>query len=196
MESVMEVVEGCLDSRLAEFIVELRELKEEVAVGKQERQLLIEQNRELNAHVLYLEKLIDDNEQYSRKNCLILSGEDLPQPEISESGLPEEPAQTKKVVEEVIKKKLGVELSGKILACHRLRKKDRAVVRFEETEDKNKVYEARFPKDNQPRHKIIIQENLTNKRAKQVGTPAISDEKKAAHRKLSHSEWEHLCQGK
>ena len=56
----------------------------------------------------------------------------------------------------------------KILACHRLRKKDRAVVRFEVNEDKNKVYEARFPKNNQPRHKVIIQENLTNKRAKQV----------------------------
>ena len=164
----MEVVDASLDSRLAEFIVELRELKEEVVAGKQERQLLIEENKELKAHVLYLEKLIDTNEQYSRRNCLILSGEDLPQPEASESGVPEEPAQTKKIVEEVIKNKLGVKLTGKILACHRLRKKDRAVVRFEETGDRNKVYDARFPKDNQPRHKVIIQENLTQKRAKQV----------------------------
>ena len=51
----MEVVEGCLDSRLAEFIVELRELREEIEVGKQERQALVEENRELKAYVLYLE---------------------------------------------------------------------------------------------------------------------------------------------
>ena len=62
----MEVVDASLDSRLAEFIVELRELKEEVVAGKQERQLLIEEKKELKAHVLYLEKLIDTNEQYSR----------------------------------------------------------------------------------------------------------------------------------
>ena len=164
----MEVVDSCLDSRLAEFIVELRELKEEITTGKQERQLLIEENKELKAHILYLEKLVDNNEQYSRQNCLILSGEDLPQPASNEVGVVEDPAQTKKVVEEVIQNKLGVKLSGKILACHRLRKKDRAVVKFEDINDRNNVYEARFPKENKPKHKIIIQENLTHKRAQQV----------------------------
>ena len=164
----MEVVEGCLDSRLAEFIVELRELKDEIEVGKQERQALVEENRELKAHVQYLEKLVDSNEQYSRRDCLVLSGEDFPQPTENEPGVPEEPSKTKEVVEDVIKNKLGVNLTGKILACHRLRKKDRAVVKFEDIDDRNKVYEARFPKDDQSRHKIIIQENLTSKRAKQV----------------------------
>ena len=164
----MEVVEGCLDSRLAEFIVELRELKDEIAVGKQERQLLVEENKELKAHVKFLEKLVDDNEQYSRRNCLVLSGEDLPQAKTSETGVPEEPVETQKIVEELIKKKLGVSLEGKILACHRLHKKDRAVVKFENMNDRNKVYDARFPKDDKPKHKIIIQENLTHKRAKQV----------------------------
>ena len=61
----MDVVEGCLDSRLAEFIVELRELKDEVAASKNEMQLLVEENKELKAHVQYLEKLVDHNEQYS-----------------------------------------------------------------------------------------------------------------------------------
>ena len=164
----MEVVEGCLDSRLAEFIVELRELKDEVAAGKQERQLLVEENKELKAHVKYLEKIVDESEQYSRRSCLVLSGEDLPQAKVSETGISEEPDVTKKIVEEVIKNKLGVKLDGKILACHRLHKKDRAVVKFEDINDRNKVYDARFPKDDQPRHKIIIQENLTHKRAKQV----------------------------
>ena len=119
----MEVVEGCLDSRLAEFIVELRDLKDEVATGRQERQLLIEENKELKAHIMYLEKLADNNEQYSRRNCLVLSGEDLPRPSADESGEQEEPAQTRKIVEDVIKNKLGVKLSEKNLACHRLLKK-------------------------------------------------------------------------
>ena len=100
----MEVVEGCLDSRLAEFIVELRELKDEIEVGKQERQALVEENRELKAHVQYLEKLVDSNEQYSRRDCLVLSGEDFPQPTENEPGVPEEPSKTKEVVEDVIKK--------------------------------------------------------------------------------------------
>ena len=173
----MEVVEGCLDSRLAEFIVELRELKDEVAASKNEMQVLVEENKELKAHIQYLEKLVDNNEQYSRRNCLVLSGEDLPQADTSESGVPEEPAQTKKIVEEVIRNKLGVKLSGKILACHRLRKKNRAVVKFEDMEDRNNVYEARFPKDNKPKHKIIIQENLTMKRAKQVHQLSVMKKK-------------------
>ena len=167
MESVMEVVEGYVDSRLAEMIVQLRELKDEVATGKEERQLLIEENKELKAHVHYLEKLVDTNEQYSRQSCLILSGEDLPEPTMTETGGPEDPAQTKRIVEDVIKNKLGVQLTGKILACHRLRKKERAVVKFEDMMDRNKVYEARF-QGSQMHHKIIIQENLTSKRAKQV----------------------------
>ena len=54
------------------------------------------------------------------------------------------------------------------MTCHHLHKKDRAVVKFEDMDDRNKVYEARFPKDGQLKHKIIIQENLTIKRAKQV----------------------------
>ena len=40
-------------------------------------------------------------------------------------------------------------------------------MKFEDMTDRNKVYEARFQGD-QVRHKIIIQENLTSKRAKQV----------------------------
>ena len=48
-------------------------------------QLLVEENKELKAHAQYLEKLVDQNEQYSRRNCLVLSGEDLPQADTSES---------------------------------------------------------------------------------------------------------------
>ena len=177
MEAMIEVVEGCVESRLAEFIVELRELKEEVAAGRHERQLLVEENKELRAHVQYLDKLVDNNEQYSRRNCLVLSGEELPQA-VAEPGIPEEPAQTKKIVEDVIQNKLGVKLTGKILACHRLRKKDRAVVKFEDIEERNKVYEARFPKDDQSHtHKIIIQGNLTHKRARQVHQLSMMKEK-------------------
>ena len=167
MDAIMEVVDGHLDSRLAGIMVQIRELKDEVTAGKLERQLLVEENKELKAHIKYLERQVDHNEQYSRQSCLILSGDDLPEATTSESGGPEDPAHTKKVVEDVIKNKLGVKLTGKILACHRLRKKDRAVVKFEDMMDRNKVYEARF-QGNQAQHKVIIQENLTAKRAKQV----------------------------
>ena len=44
MESVMEVVEGYVDSRLAEMIVQLRELKD-VATGKEEGSSLIKKIR-------------------------------------------------------------------------------------------------------------------------------------------------------
>ena len=54
MESVMEVVEGYVDSRLVEMIVQLRELKDVATV--KERQLLNEENKELKARVHYLEK--------------------------------------------------------------------------------------------------------------------------------------------
>ena len=84
-------------------------------------------------------------------------------------------------MEDVIKSKLGVNSSGKILACHSLRKNDRDVVKFEDMDDRNKVYEARFPKDGQPKHKIIIQENLTIKRARQVHQLSLL-KNKTAHR--------------
>ena len=57
--------------------------------------------------MLYLEKLVDSNEQYSRRDCLVLSREDLPQPSESEPGVPEGPAKTKEVVEDVTKINLG-----------------------------------------------------------------------------------------
>ena len=40
MEAMIEVVEGCVDTRLAEIIVELRDLKEEVAAGRHEKTVI------------------------------------------------------------------------------------------------------------------------------------------------------------
>ena len=67
MEAIIEIVDGCLDSRLAEIVVQLRELRDEVATGKEERQLLIEENKELKAHIQYLERQVDNNEQHWRR---------------------------------------------------------------------------------------------------------------------------------
>ena len=39
--------------------MELRDLKDEVATAKQLRQLLLEENRELKAHIVHLEKLVE-----------------------------------------------------------------------------------------------------------------------------------------
>ena len=49
-------------------------------------------------------------------------------------------------------------------------------MKFEIPEDRNRVYDARFPSDSRPRHNLIIQENLSLKRAKQV--KKLSDLKK------------------
>ena len=59
---------GCLDSRLAEFIAEQTGLRDGIAVGEQERQTLVEENNELKTYVLYLEKLVDSDEQYSGRD--------------------------------------------------------------------------------------------------------------------------------
>ena len=92
---------------MVEFIVELRELRDEKEVGRQGRQALVQENKELKAYVLYLEKQVDSDEQYGWRDCFVLNGEDLPQPAESEPGAPEEPAKTKKLWKMSLKVNLG-----------------------------------------------------------------------------------------
>ena len=47
--------------------MELRDINDEVVIAKQERQLLLEENKELKAH-MHLERLVDNNEQCSKSN--------------------------------------------------------------------------------------------------------------------------------
>ena len=168
MEEVIAIIEGSVASHMAEYKAELAHVKEELKHAREERSILFKENVDLKFEIKKLSQSVDENEQYGRRDCLVLSGHDLPEPVTSETGAPEDATATKKVVEHVIENKLGIKLKGKITACHRLRKKDRAIVRFDNMEDRNLVYDSRFPKPNQPEHKVIIQESLTQKRGWQV----------------------------
>ena len=165
--AVAELVEEMVRHHLEKVDRELDELREQVQKEKQERDFLYQDNQKLKKQLTDLAREVDANEQYGRKNTLIISGSDLPAPTLNDAGQ-EDPAVTRQVVKQVIQEKLGVQLKGQITACHRLRNKKRAVVRFQDSDDRQKVYEARFPKPNQE-HKIIVQENLTAKRAQQIG---------------------------
>ena len=100
-------------------------------------------------------------EQYSRKSCLILSGDGVPEPKREETT-----EETREMTLGLIKNKLKVDIKGGVVACHRLRNRKRVIVKFQDMDDRNNVYQAKFKQTESAG--IIIHENLTDKRAKQV----------------------------
>lgn len=185
MEAVSEIVEETIQFHLnqgylSELVSKLENLECEQSKAKQEREILISEvnknketnkklireNAELRDELMHLSQIVDQNEQYNRKDTLILSGGGVPPVTPSQTGGNEDPSVTREIMGKVIKEKLGVELKGKITACHRLRKNNRALVKFEDLDDRQKVYEARFSDNNSSQsNRVIIQENLTAKRA-------------------------------
>ena len=67
----------------------------------------------------------------------------------------------------MIKEKLKVDMKGGVVACHRLRNKNRVIVKFQDMDDRNNVYQAKF-NQKEGAAGVIIHENLTDKRARQV----------------------------
>ena len=63
----------------------------------------------------------------------------------------------------VIKDKLKVELKGGIAACRRLRNKKRVIVKFQDLDDKEAVYQAKFEQKGEWKEKVTVHENLTEK---------------------------------
>ena len=61
-----------------------------------------------------------------------------------------------------------MKLKGQISACHRLRNNKRVIIKFQDHDDRNAVYDSKFHQINSGKEKIIIHENLTAKRSKQV----------------------------
>ena len=59
-------------------------------------------------------------------------------------------------------------MQGAIVACHRLRNKKRVLVKFQDMEDRDAVYQARFEQPQQDTNKVIIHENLTETRANMI----------------------------
>ena len=140
---------------------EMEGVRKELDELKLETDKVRKENIELRKAVQILEDTIDEVEQYSRKSSLILSGEGVPEPTKDETT-----EETRAVALGVIKDKLDVEVKGGIVACHRLRNKNRVIVKFQDMEDRNKVYQAKFKQTEGPG--VIVHENLTDRRARQV----------------------------
>ena len=135
--------------------------RKEITQLRGETEKLRRENSELRVMVKNLEGSIDETEQYSRKSSLILSGEGIPEPKKDETT-----EETRSMTLKVIKEKLRVNVKGGVVACHRLRNKKRVIVKFQDMDDRNNVYQSKFNQTDGAG--IIIHENLTDKRARQV----------------------------
>ena len=144
-------------------------LREEIKILKSEQKKVEEvveslktENKKLWEKLTLLDRNIDQVEQYNRKTSLILGGDF---PEYREG---ETPGETREAAMAVIKEKLKVELKGGIAACHRLRNKKRVIVKFQDLDDRDAVYQAKFEQKGEWKEKVTVHENLTDKRAKMV----------------------------
>ena len=120
------------------------------------------ENKKLWQEIEKVDRNVDEVEQYNRKTSLILGGS------FPEGAEGETPQETRVTVKKVLKEKLKVEMKGEIVACHRLRNKRRVIVKFQDLDDRDAVYQAKFEQGGEPGEKITIHENLTEKRAKMV----------------------------
>ena len=58
------------------------------------------------------------------------------------------------MIAEVIKDKLNVDMQGPIVACHRLQNKNRVLVKFQDLDDREAVYQARFDQTHDVKGKL------------------------------------------
>ena len=136
-------------------------MRQEIIQLKLETEQLKKENSDLRKGMKILEDSLDEVEQYSRKSCLILSGEGVPEPKKDETT-----EETRALALKVIKDKLKVEMKGGVVACHRLKNKKRVIVKFQDMDDRNNVYQAKFNQSEGAG--VIVHENLTDRRARQV----------------------------
>lgn len=144
-------------------------LREEIKAMKTEQKKVGEvvenlkkENKELWEQLTQLDRSLDHAEQYNRKTSLILGGAF---PEFKEG---ETPGETREAAMTVITDKLKVNLKGGIAACHRLKNKKRVIVKFQDLDDRDAVYQAKFEQKGEWKEKVTVHENLTEKRAKMV----------------------------
>ena len=131
----------------SETLATLEQVKEMVAkaVGQETAALkkdilaLKAENMMLNNKISKLEWDLDEAEQYSRKTYLIIGGEGVP-----EMTQDETPAETREIAINLIKEKLDVTIKGGTAACHRLRNKKRVLIKFQDLDDREAVYQAKF----------------------------------------------------
>ena len=138
-------------------------VEKETADMKREILALRSENMKLHDKITKLEWNLDEVEQYNRKTSLILGGEGVPEGKHDES-----PAETRETAIKLIKEKLNVTLKGATSACHRLRNKKRILIKFQDLDDRDAVYQAKFSQKGDMQDKITVHENLTDKRARMV----------------------------
>lgn len=149
MEKVKELVALAVEQETASMKKDILDLKSE--------------NSKLKDKITELEWALDDAEQYNRKTSLIIGGEGVPKHKEDET-----PAETREMALKLIKEKLNVTLKGATSACHRLRNKKRVIIKFQDLDDREAVYQAKFNQKGETKDKITIHENLTEKRARMV----------------------------
>ena len=144
-------------------------LRDEIKTMKNEQKKMGEvidalqkENKKMHDELVHLDRNLDQAEQYNRKTSLILGGSF---PEYKEG---ETPSETRETALAVIKEKLKVDLKGGISACHRLKNKKRVIVKFQDLDDREAVYQAKFEQTGDWNQKVTVHENLTEKRAKMV----------------------------
>ena len=163
---VHKIVQDAIKELQKEMNTKMEKIEDENRKGREEIQLLRNENEKLRKQMTEMSRMIDDVEQYSRKDSLILGGGGFPE---VQGGKYEAPEETRKITKKVIEENLGVKLNGQISACHRLRNNKRVIIKFQDLDDRNAVYESKFNQMSAGQgQRIIIHENLTAQRAKQV----------------------------
>ena len=141
-------------------------VKKETDSLRGEIEKLKKENADLKKQVQELDRAIDENEQYSRKSSLILSGGGIPDPPNDRE---ETTSEIRAVTSAAIEKQLKVKIKGGMVACHRLRNRKRVLVKFQDLADREAVYQARFDQKTDDKDKtIVVHENLTERRAAQI----------------------------
>ena len=161
-EAIENLVMEAVKKETAFLREEIKNLKTEQKESKEMIEKLKNENKKLCAEVTKVDRNLDQLEQYSRKTSLILGGA------FPEGRDEETPSETRETVIKVLKEKLNVDLKGGVVACHRLRNKKRVLVKFQDHDDRDAVYEAKFGQSGQMGDKITVHENLTERRAKMI----------------------------
>ena len=161
-DAVEKIVMAAIKRETASLRDEINHMKTEQKKNEETIENLKNENKKLWEEIQRVDRNIDEVEQYNRKSSLILGGA------FPEGVEGETPQETRETVRKVLKEKLKVEIKGEIVACHRLRNKRRVIVKFQDSDDREAVYQSKFEQEGQPGEKITIHENLTEKRAKMV----------------------------
>ena len=161
----MQIVISCIQDEFSKMREEVNKFSLLFGAKVKEVDDLKCQVKELNEKVTKLEDLIDENDQYERRDCLILSGPALPESRIGENCI--------SIVQEVIRKNCSLNISPTdISTAHRLGRKPLSqlpdkrsvIIKFCRRDSKDEVYRS-SKGQNRPKQ-LYINECLSPMRQK------------------------------